>query len=143
MQSKSWHSVNFANPMIVLMLQPLHIHLLSLFHRLGMLILSLFPHHHSIFPSDLLRFVMPLHFLNLRSIASVFVTLLIFAHLPCIKFPQYLHNTAFNIVFPPQMPHESLLLDGFTVTCPILVTVTFLFIRFTFRPLLSSALFQP
>ena len=45
-------------------------------------------------------------------------------NLPCIQFPQELHNTAFNIVFLPQMPHGSFLLAGFTVTCPNLLTIT-------------------
>ena len=65
---------------------------------------------------------------------------LLFSHLPCIQFPQHLHNTACDIVFLPQMPYGSFLQYGFTVTCQILLTITFVFIRFTFRPLLSSSL---
>ena len=49
---------------------------------------------------------------------------------------------AFAIVFLPQMPHGSFLLDGFILMCPILLTITFVFTRFAFRTLLSSALFQ-
>ena len=67
----------------------------------------------------------PLHFLHLKSFASLLVTILIFAHLPCIQFPQDLHNTAFTIVFLPQMPHGSFMLDGFWL------------------PLFSSTLSQP
>ena len=64
-------------------------------------------------------FVIPsLHFQHLRSIASVVVTILIFAHLPFIKFPHDLHNSAFNIVFLPLMPHGSFLLDGFCRDMP-------------------------
>ena len=38
------------------MLQPLHIYLQSIFHRLDMKNLPLFPHHHAIFHPDLLNF---------------------------------------------------------------------------------------
>ena len=84
----------------------------------------------------------PLHFLHLIYIASLLVTRLIFAYVPCIQFPLDLHNAACTIVFLPQMPHGSFWLDGFTVAGPILLTMTFVFTRFTFRPLLLSALFQ-
>ena len=69
------------------MLQPLRIHLLSLSSRLDMKILSLFTQHHTIFHSDHILCIIyhvlwyPLHFLHLRFIASLLVTLLIFAHL--------------------------------------------------------------
>ena len=35
-----------------------------------------------------------------------------------------LHNTAFTIVFQPQLPHWSFLIDGFTSICPFLLTIT-------------------
>ena len=65
--------------------------------------------------------------------------LLVIACLSCIKFPQDLHNTAFDIVF---LPHGSFLLDGFSVICHILLTITFVFTRFTFSPLSTGALIQ-
>ena len=41
------------------------------------------------------------------------------------------------------MLHGNVLPDGIIVICPILLTITFVFTRFTFRPSLSSALFHP
>ena len=83
-----------------------------------------------------------LHFLYLRSVATPFVAILIFAHLLCIQFPSVLHNIVFANVFLPQMPHRSSLIDGFTLICQILLAIIFVFNWFTFMPLLSSALFQ-
>ena len=83
-----------------------------------------------------------LYFLHPKSITRVFVTLLIFAQIPCIQFPHDFQNTEFAIVFLPQMLHGSFMLDGYILICPILLSITFVFTRFTFRPILSSALFQ-
>ena len=47
---------------------------------------------------------------------------LLFVHHPCIQFLQNLHNTAFAIVFLPQMPH-GFLLDSFMMIGPILINV--------------------
>ena len=98
------------------MVQPHHIHLLCICYRQDLKNLSLFPHHHAIYLSDILHVC-----LHLRSIAREFVTLLVFAHHPCIQYPQDLHNTTFAIVFLPQMPHVNFLLDGFIVICLILL----------------------
>ena len=60
-------------------------------------------------------FMTPFAFPTFKSIARLLVTLLIFAHLPHIQFPQDLHNTAFAVVFLPQMKHGSFLLNCYTV----------------------------
>ena len=87
-------------------------------------------------------FVTPIAFPTLISVESLFVTLLIFIHLLCTRHPHDSHNTAFAIVFLPQMSHGSFLLDGFILIYPIILTMTLVFTRFTFRPLLSSAPFK-
>ena len=86
-------------------------------------------------------FVTPIAFPTLISVECLFVTLLIFIHLLCTRHPHDSHNTAFAIVFLPQMSHGSFLLDGFILIYRIILTMTLVFTRFTFRPLLSCAPF--
>ena len=50
-----------------------------------------------------------------------------------------LNNTAFAIVFLPEMPHGPFFLDDFILMFQILLTIAFVFTSLTFRPLLSSA----
>ena len=75
-----------------------------------------------------------LPFLHLQSIANLFVTILIRAHLPCILVPLILDHTTFTIIFLSQMPYRSMLLDKFLLLiCPVLFTTTLIFCQFHFQ----------
>ena len=124
------------------MLQPHQVLHLSLFYLMDKNSLSVFPHHAVTFHSDLLSirdtFCNPAFKNYCKSICRRFNL----AHHSCIQFTQYSQNTAFSKKFLPQMPHGSFWLDGFLLIHPISHTITLVLARFTFRPLLSSALFQ-
>ena len=83
------------------MSQPLHTHLLGLFHRLDLKNLSLLPYHRAICLLDLLRF-RDTHCISchLRYIAGLLVTYMIFVCPPYIQSQQELRNTIFTIVYP-------------------------------------------
>ena len=124
------------------MSQPLRIHHQSIFYRLDMKNLSLFPRFHAVFLPDHLNF-RDTHCISYINICRKSIcTLLIFIYLLCNRHPHDSHNIAFAIVFLPQMSHGSFLLDGLILIYPIILTMTLVFTRFTFRPLLSSAPFK-
>ena len=96
----------------------------------------------------LIFYVIPFELPTVKIYASLFVSLLILAQLPCIQLPQDLHNTAFTIIFLPQMLHGSFLLDGLILIYSILLIIAFVsilqkFLSFSLpNPRLSSEIYQ-
>ena len=84
--------------------------------------------------------IFPSHFLQVKFLFNSGVT--IFTHLPCIHPPHCTHNTELTFALKLLTQHESALLFDKPSCVKPLLTITLVFPRLSFKPLLSKASFH-
>ena len=83
--------------------------------------------------------IFPSHFLHAKFFENFGVALFTPAHLPWIHLPHCTHKIEFAFTLKLQTPHRSTLHLDMPSFVMLLLTITFVFSRLTFKPLLSKA----